>query len=114
MTNVCDQSVLWTRGTDGYFTYRIPVLVVTNSGTVIAICEGRKSGSGDSGDIDTLVKRSEDGGRSWSDQHVIWDQPGNVCGNPCAVVDHETGHILLLMTHNLGVDRESQIIDQTS
>lgn len=114
MTNICEQSVLWTRGTCGYNTYRIPALVVTTSGIVLAFSEGRKSGSGDSGDIDTLLKRSEDGGRTWSAQHVIWDQPGNVCGNPCAVVDHQTGHVLLLMTHNLGVDRESQIIDHTS
>jgi len=61
-----------------------------------------------------LAKRSEDGGNSWSEQEVVWSDGGNTCGNPCPVVDRETGTIWLLMTHNLGNDRESEIIDGTS
>ena len=109
-----EQSVLWSRGTGGYHTYRIPVLIVTNAGTVLAFCEGRRAGSGDTGDIDMLVRRSEDNGRSWSDQNIIWNDRGNVCGNPCAVVERETGSVFLLMTHNLGTDSESSIMGQTS
>ena len=105
---------LYVSGQDGYDTYRIPALVVTTKGTVLAFCEGRKQGRGDSGDIDLLVKRSENNGRTWSQQQVIWNDSGNTCGNPCAVVDSKTGTIWLLSTWNRGDDHERQIIDQTS
>jgi sialidase-1 len=101
-------------GRDGYHTYRIPALAVTNNGTVLAFCEGRKNSWGDSGDIDLLVKRSTDNGRTWSKQQVIWDDGPNCCGNPCAVVDRETGTIFLLSTWNRGDDHESAIIARTS
>lgn len=105
---------LFVSGQDGYHTYRIPALAVTHRGTVLAFCEGRKHGGSDSGDIDLLVKRSEDHGRRWSEQRVLWDHKDNTCGNPCAVVDRSTGTIWLLSTWNLGKDREGAIISQTS
>lgn len=109
-----NRQVIYRSGADGYHTYRIPALVVTKQKTVLAFCEGRKSGGGDSGDIDMLVKRSTDEGDTWSEQAVIWDDENNTCGNPCPVVDQDTGTIWLLMTWNRGDDRESQIIRQTS
>jgi sialidase-1 len=105
---------LWTSGQGGYDTYRIPALVKTNRGTLLAFCEGRKAGRGDSGNIDLLVRRSTDGGQTWSPMQVIWDDDENTCGNPCPVVDRETGAILLLSTHNLGIDHEKQIIALSS
>lgn len=51
---------------DGYHTYRIPALIVTPKGTLLAFCEGRKAGRSDAGDIDLLLKRSSDGGGTWS------------------------------------------------
>ena len=114
MNGACIQSVLWTSGTEGYDTYRIPAVIVTDRGTVLAFCEGRRDSRSDTGDIDMLVKRSGDGGSTWSDQEVVWGDAGNTCGNPCPVVDRETGTVWLLMTHNLGIDRESEIIDGTS
>lgn len=105
---------LFVSGQLGYHTYRIPALVVTARGSVLAFCEGRKNSSSDAGDIDLLVKRSTDHGRTWSGQQTIWDDAGNTCGNPCAVVDRDTGTIWLLLTWNRGDDEESQIIAQTS
>ena len=46
-----EQTALWTAGQDGYHTYRIPALIVSAKGTILAFCEGRKLGRGDSGDI---------------------------------------------------------------
>lgn len=105
-----DTLSLFTAGTDGYKSYRIPAIVTTTKGTLLAFCEGRKNNAGDAGDIDMLVKRSADGGRTWSAQQVIWDDSINTCGNPCPVVDENTGDILLVMTHNLGSDKEPDII----
>ena len=108
------QTDVFVSGTDGYHTYRIPSIIVTKKGTLLAFCEGRKKGRSDSGNIDLLLKRSEDGGKTWSRQQVVWDENTNTCGNPCPVVDRQTGTIYLLMTWNRGDDRESAIKKNTS
>ncbi|MHC4123850.1 MAG: sialidase family protein, partial [Planctomycetota bacterium] len=97
-------------GQDGYHTYRIPSLIVTKKGTLLAFCEGRKGSARDHGDIDMLVKRSTDGGKTWSRQQVIWDDSHNTCGNPCTVVDQITGTIWLLITWNRGEDDAGHVI----
>ena len=51
-----EQTDVYVSGREGYHTYRIPSIIVTNRGTVLAFCEGRKTGRGDSGDIDLLTK----------------------------------------------------------
>jgi len=84
----------------GYHTYRIPALIETRAGTLLAFCEGRKDGDSDRGDIDLLLRRSTDGGITWSPMQTIWDDGANTCGNPCPVVDRESGAIWLLMTWN--------------
>lgn len=107
-------TALWTSGEHGFHTFRIPSLAVTPGGTLLAFCEGRRNSVRDMGDIALLVRRSTDGGRSWGEQCVVWDDPGNTCGNPCAVVDRTSGVVWLLMTWNLGGDDEKAIIDGTS
>ncbi len=103
------QQDIFVRGSDGYYTYRIPSLVVATNGTLLAFCEGRTTSPSDTGNIDIVLKRSIDGGKSWSAQQIIWDDNGNTCGNPCAVVDQETGVISLLLTRNRGDDHEKEI-----
>ncbi len=105
---------LWLSGEGGYHTYRIPALAVSTNGTLLAFCEGRKNGRGDAGRIDLLVKRSTDGGQTWSRQQVAWHEQTNTCGNPAPVVDRSTGTIWLLMTWNRGEDREAMIINGSS
>lgn len=105
---------VFVSGTGGYHTYRIPALLVTKKGTLLAFCEGRKKSRSDSGDIDLLLKRSKDSGRTWSRQQLVWDDKANTCGNPCPVLDQETGTIWLLMTWNRGDDREAVIKKNTS
>ena len=97
---------LYQQGEQGCHTYRIPALAITNAGTLLAFCEGRKSSMSDSGDIGIVLRRSEDNGGSWNEQQVVWDDPGNTSGNPCVVVDRDTGTIWLLMTWNRGDDHE--------
>jgi len=108
------QGVLFVAGRGDYHTYRIPALLVTPKGTLLAFCEGRKYGPGDAGDIALLLRRSTDQGRTWGEQRVVWDDPGNTCGNPCPVADGETGVVWLLMTWNRGDDREVEIIERRS
>jgi sialidase-1 len=101
-------------GDSGYHTYRIPSVVITKDGTLLAFAEGRRSSAADAGDIDLVLKRSADGGATWSGMQVIGDNGPNTFGNPCALVDSRTGRIWLLVTHNSGSDREKDIIAGTS
>jgi sialidase-1 len=98
-------------GTGGYHTYRIPALIVGRDGTLLAFCEGRKNSRSDTGDIDLLVKRSIDSGKTWSEPRVVWDDGANTCGNPCPVLDHTTGVIWLSLTWNHGEDDEREIMN---
>lgn len=83
-------------GTDGYKSYRIPAVVVTNKGTLVSFAEGRVNHSGDDGNIDIVARRSEDGGRTWSELVLVQNDGEYTCGNPAPVVDRSTGRILLL------------------
>ena len=105
---------VFVSGTEGYHTFRIPAIIVAPNGDVLAFAEGRKAGSSDAGDIDIVLRRSEDNGLTWSPMQVIWSDGGNTCGNPCPVADKTTGTIWLLITHNLGIDSEGQIINSKS
>jgi len=109
-----EQFEVFTSGSEDYHTFRIPAVIGTRKGTLLAFCEGRKSGRGDSGDIDTLLKRSTDGGKTWGPIQLVWDDGPNTAGNPCPVVDRSTGTVWLLLTRNLGRDTEAQIKDRTS
>jgi sialidase-1 len=94
---------VFTSGTGGYHTYRIPSLLVTPKGTLLAFCEGRKTSASDDGDIDLLLRRSSDGGRTWGDLELVHEEGGTrpvTIGNPCPVVDRSTGTIWLAFCRN--------------
>jgi sialidase-1 len=94
---------VFTAGQDGYHTYRIPALVVTQKGTLLAICEGRKTGRGDHGDLDLVQKRSTDGGKTWGPLELIHEEGGAAkitIGNPCPVIDQSTRTIWLPLTRD--------------
>ncbi|WP_295121175.1 exo-alpha-sialidase [uncultured Chitinophaga sp.] len=107
-------SYVFQQGGDGYSCFRIPAIIMTKSGTLLAFAEGRKDGCGDEGDIDLVMKRSTDTGRTWSKLSVVWSDAVNTCGNPVPVVDRVTGKIALLMTWNKGDDAIGTINAGTS
>lgn len=105
---------VYVAGQDGHIYFRIPALIETKSGILLAFCEARNTNadfykgneslfptvptggsSKDNGDIDLVVKASRDGGKTWGKMSVIADDKSNTCGNPCPVVDEATGRIHL-------------------
>ncbi|MCZ9351587.1 exo-alpha-sialidase [Streptomyces mutabilis] len=99
-----EQQVLFRADQDpgGYACFRIPAIVRTTEGTLLAFAEGRVLDCGDAGDIDLVVKRSTDGGRTWSPLQVVNEGGGDTHGNPAPVVDRATGRVLLVETYNEG------------
>jgi sialidase-1 len=75
---------LFRAGDDGYALYHIPGIVVTAKGTVLAWAEARRVRS-DWDMIDILLRRSEDGGRTWSKAEKVADVPGPKTKNPVAL-----------------------------
>ena len=77
--------------------YRIPALAVSKKGTILAFAEARRVGGADVGDIDAVVRRSEDGGKTWGPEIVVWDDGANSINNPCPIVDPKNGRIWCCM-----------------
>ena len=86
---------LFISGQEGYHTYRIPALAVAPDGAVLAFCEARRHTGRDDDQIDILLRRSTDGGRTWAPRQRIVADGERTCGNPCPVVDHNRSAVLL-------------------
>jgi len=107
-----EKTVVFRSGENGYHTFRIPALIETRKGTLLAFCEGRKNSRSDTGDIDIVLRRSRDKGRTWSPMTVVADHGADTIGNPCPVIERSTGRILLPLTGNPGNMKESQIAER--
>ena len=112
---VLEKVDLFQSRTGGFDLYRIPGIVVTTKGTALAYCEARKDSSTDYGEIEVHLRRSTDGGRTWSPArqiaHLAERVEGNPTGrpggdreqtvnNPLAIVDRQTGAIEFLYCIN--------------
>ena len=99
-------------GDDGAAAYRIPGLVTTPKGTLVAVYDIRYAGSWDlQADIDVGMSRSTDGGRTWEPMKIIIDmgewgglsQEENGVGDPCVLVDPNSGKLFVLGTWTHGI-----------
>lgn len=94
---------LFTNGTGGYTCYRIPAIIRTPDGTLLAFAEARQDSCADFGTVRIVVRRSRDGGRTWSPMATVADNGALKAGNPSPVVDtldprYPKGRIFLLYT----------------
>jgi sialidase-1 len=71
-------------GAGGHAVYRIPSIIRTTSGRLLAFAEARGSQS-DNGSNDLVVRSSDDAGTSWGAMRTVCDEPGRSLNNPCAV-----------------------------
>ena len=88
------QTLFASRDLD-FHTFRIPSLLITPRGTVLALAEARKNDASDLGNVDLALRRSVDGGATWQSVKIIGDDGDHTIGNPCPVVDRRTGTIWL-------------------
>jgi sialidase-1 len=103
---------VFTSGKEGHKSYRIPAIVTLPTGELMAFAEGRVNNSGDFGDINIVLKKSKNGGRSWSELQVLVNYDSLQAGNPAPVVDlldpdHPQGVVYLF--YNTGNNHESDL-----
>ena len=94
---------VFVSGSGGYHSYRIPAVILTPKGTLLAFCEGRKSSRSDHGDLDLVLRRSTDNGKTWTPTQIVHEEGGDAkitIGNPCPVVDQDTGRVWLPFCRN--------------
>lgn len=78
-----------------YASTRIPALVVTNTGAMLAFCEGRIGSSSDWADMNLLMRKSTNGGTNWQAIQILDSMKGAPVGNPTPIVDDKgTIHLL--------------------
>ena len=103
-------------GDDGVYVYRIPGLVTTRKGTLLAVYDIRYSSNMDlQNHVDVGLSRSADGGKTWERMRVIMDmgesgglpQSQNGVGDPSILIDENTGRIFVAAawTHGIGTHR---------
>lgn len=104
------RNVLRRQGDDNVHTSRIPGLVTTNNGTLVAVFDVRHKSARDlPGDIDVGVMRSTDNGTTWGQMNIVLDfdagEPdsiGNGVGDPAVLVDRKTGCVIVVALWSKG------------
>jgi sialidase-1 len=103
---------VFVSGEEGHKSYRIPAIIKLPNDDLLAFAEGRVHGAGDFGDINIVVKRSADKGKTWSRLQTVVDYDSLQAGNPAPVVDltdpeFPGGRIFLF--YNTGNNHEGEV-----
>jgi len=99
-------------GNEGHKSYRIPAIISLPNDELLAFAEGRVNSSSDFGDVNIVLKRSSDQGKTWSPLSTIVDYDQLQAGNPAPVVDlldpnFPKGRIFLF--YNTGNNHEGEV-----
>jgi len=93
---------LFEAGKGGYATYRIPAIVVTPKASVLAFTEARLNSRSDWANIDIMMRRSDDGGKTWQPPRKIIDEGDKTVNNFVPIVDEQTGDLHFVYCVNYG------------
>jgi sialidase-1 len=93
---VCQRTVLFEAGQQGYFTYRIASMVATKQGSLLAFAAARRGKGGDWDPINIVQRRSTDAGKTWSPLQVVVADGDRPCDNAMPITDYLTGEVHLL------------------
>lgn len=77
--SIAGDSIVFTRGEAGYFCIKIPSILTTVHGTLLAFGEARMFSCSDYTQTDIVYKRSVDNGQTWSPLQVVYH--GNISGD---------------------------------
>ena len=89
-----EETDVFVAGQDGVAQFRIPVLLTSTKGTLLAFCDARVERPGDPpNNIDLVMKRSTDQGRTWGPLRVLLDVGEGATADSCGLVDRKTGTI---------------------
>lgn len=88
---------IFATGEANYAAFRMPSIIASGE-NIICFAEGRKSGLGDSGEIDIVYKKSTDSGKSWSPIKVVKSLSSYSLMTPIALYLESTKKIVLLYT----------------
>jgi len=107
-----DATPVFVSGQEGHKVYRIPAVIGLPNGNLLAFAEGRVQNSADFGDINLVMKKSIDQGKTWSALQILVDIDKLQAGNPAPVVDlfdpaYPNGVIYLF--YNTGNNHENEI-----
>jgi sialidase-1 len=106
------QVKVFTSGQEGYKSFRIPAIVRAGNSDLLAIAEGRINGASDFGDINVVLKRSKDNGKTWSALKVLVDVGELQAGNPAPVLDQFdllNPQGVLYVFYNTGNNHENEV-----
>jgi sialidase-1 len=96
MTPMVSKQTLFEARKGGYHNYRIPGIVATPEGSLLAYCEARRDNGGDHDTIDILMRRSTDGGKTWAAPVAVADHsrfPEPTMNNFVCIPDAQTGQV---------------------
>lgn len=96
---------VFEKGMNNTYNYRIPSLITTSTGTLIAAADARVDKAGDNpNNIDKVIRRSFDNGDTWEPIQTLVDYPGrgeegSAACDPSMIEDQETKTIWMLFNH---------------
>lgn len=104
------EQCLYRPGDYGSTNWRIPAICCLNDGTLLAVCDKRKYNESDlPEDIDIVVRRSTDNGRTWSEPLTIAKGTGRKQGfGDAALVECENGDVVCVFVGGNGLFASSQ------
>ncbi|NGF57610.1 exo-alpha-sialidase [Parapedobacter sp. SGR-10] len=108
-----DYNYIFQNETEGYNCFRIPAIIKAPNGDLLAFAEARKKDCDDFGDVDLVMKRSRNKGKTWSTLEIIADNGAYKAGDPAPVVDFQDpqypkGRIFIL--YNTGTATEFDLL----
>src|SRR5690606_22867680 len=110
--SIAQETTVFKSSEDGYASYRIPAIIKTKNGDLMAIAEGRVDHTGDYGNVDIVRKISNAQSTTWCPWPVLAQYVNRQPCNPAAVIDlldrnYKNGRIFLF--YNTGNNHEREV-----
>jgi len=110
-----DKIDVFTARTHGFYTYRIPTLVYTQKGTLLAFAEARVGSTSDWAGSSLVLSRSLDKGKTWEPIKKLASSKEKPVHNGVAIIPHNSGkiHFLYCLNYSRAFYMESEDDGQT-